>query len=107
MLQACIICVVNEDVDCMKGFETYIAIMVVAGMVIAAIFLLGASGMLTGKESITASMAGELAKAGSGGCGSDADCKGNGVCIGAKCVCFDDTQCSVSCDKSVGKCTSG
>lgn len=88
----------------MKGLESYIVIIVLAGIIISGIFLLIISGALTGKNSIPASMSAELSKFRSDGCGSDADCKGNGVCVSARCLCFEASQCQVGCDKSVGKC---
>lgn len=88
----------------MKGLESYIIMTIVASVIIVGIFLLGVSGLLTGDKSITTSMAAEIVKVGSDGCGSDADCKGSGVCVSAKCVCFYDSQCQAGCDKSIGKC---
>lgn len=84
--------------------ESYLVIIVLAGVIITGIFLFILSGSLTGKNSITSSMSTSIAKFRSDGCGSDNDCKGNGVCVSARCLCFDDSQCQASCDKSVGKC---
>lgn len=88
----------------MKGMESYLVIIVLAGVIITMLFLLIISGSLTGKNSITSSMSESISKFRADGCGSDAECKGNGVCVSARCACFDDSQCQASCDKSVGKC---
>lgn len=59
---------------------------------------------LAGSESITSAMAGQILSIGGDGCGNDSDCKGSGVCVNAKCICFEDSQCKTECDKSIGKC---
>lgn len=83
---------------------TYLVVIIVVSMIMMLILLAAAMRGLTGKGSVTEIMTGQLLQIKGDGCGSDAECKGNGVCVSAKCVCFDDSQCLSSCDKSVGKC---
>ncbi len=86
-----------------KGM-TYLVVIIVVGVIMTLILLTAAMKGLTGKGSVTEIMTGQLLNIRGDGCGSDAECKGNGVCASAKCVCFDDSQCLTSCDKSIGKC---
>lgn len=83
---------------------TYLAVIMVVGVIMALILLAAAMKGLTGKGSVTEIMTGQLTEIRGDGCGSDSECKGNGVCVSAKCVCFDNSQCLTNCDKSVGKC---
>lgn len=89
----------------MKGLETYIAIIVLASVIIFGLVVVLVQELFTGKLSMPFSISSELAKVRAGGCGSDVDCGGSGVCVSARCTCFDDSQCKTSCDKSTGKCS--
>jgi len=86
-----------------KGM-TYLAVIMVVGVIMALILLAAAARGFTGKGSVTEIMTEQMTDIRGDGCGSDVECNGNGVCASAKCVCFDDSQCLSSCDKSIGKC---
>lgn len=83
---------------------TYFVVIIVVGVIFALILLAAVMRGMTGKGSVTEIMTGQLLEIKGYGCGSDSECGLNGVCASAKCVCFDDSQCLTSCDKSVGKC---
>ncbi len=88
----------------MKGIAAYLAIIALAGIIIAGLFLALFQQLFTGRLGIPFSISSQLAQVRVGGCGSDANCGGNGVCVSARCACFDNSQCKTSCDKSTGKC---
>ncbi len=86
-----------------KGMSYFVAIIAV-GVILTLILLVGTARAFTGNDSIVSAMTGELFKIRGDGCGNDADCNGNGVCVNGGCVCFENSQCKTVCDKSTGKC---
>jgi len=83
---------------------TYFTAVILIGVILTLLLLAAAYKGLTGSGGITSVVTGQLLSISGNGCGSDSDCKGNGVCVSGKCICFDDSQCKVSCDKSIGTC---
>ncbi len=86
-----------------KGM-TYFTVIIVIGVIITAIFLALLYRGVAGTGGLTSAMGGRVAAIRGDGCGSDTECNGNGVCVSARCACFIDYQCKISCDMSIGKC---
>lgn len=82
-----------------KG-QAYALVRVIMILLITMIVLLGVSKPFF--EQVVPKMESEMMKI-SYGCTSNKDCS-NGVCANGECVCFIDSQCSTSCDKSTGVC---
>lgn len=86
----------------MKG-SIYDSLRILAGIVLAIVFLFAVSMYLMKGEASPLSGVSEQLKGSF--CNTDADCA-DGVCVGGECICFLDSQCkSKKCDMSIGLCS--